>query len=310
MIEGYLAAVGAILFYGSYIVPLKFVKEDIHPILIQFYSAVSVCILSWFVLIYNNLPTDFQTIAAGAISAWIWVLGNSLSLVAIQKIGMASSVSIWAGLSIITSFVWGQSVFPDVNEITDIKIAITGLGFLSIGVCGIALCLKNKQDDDIDISYSVYVHPKNTKKMMIGIVCAVMMGLLNGSLFVPLQFLIVSNDHVGRVVFLIPFGVVSLLLSSGFGTIFYFVKKPLIDKGIALKCLLSGVFWFVGTFCSIYAIIFLGISIGFPLTQAALIVCTIWGFVFKEIKGRKSIIVWIFSFMFILAGIILLAISR
>jgi glucose uptake protein GlcU len=41
--------------------------------------------------------------------------------------------------------------------------------------------------------------------------------------------------------------------------------------------MLAGLFWAIGNYCGTYAILYLGMAIGFPLTQANIIIAGLWG---------------------------------
>jgi len=58
---------------------------------------------------------------------------------------------------------------------------------------------------------------------------------------------------------------------------------------------------------SIYATKYLGFSIGFPLTQLALVVAALWGILyFKEITNKFQIIAYVIACAIILAGAFIL----
>merc|ERR1712000_123329 len=58
-------------------------------------------------------------------------------------------------------------------------------------------------------------------------------------------------------------------------------------ESVALPGLLTGCFWGMGNFQAMFATLYLGQTVGFPLTQCCLIVSGCWGILyFKEIQGR------------------------
>jgi glucose uptake protein GlcU len=65
--------------------------------------------------------------------------------------------------------------------------------------------------------------------------------------------------------------------------------------------------WNVGNVCSIYATLYLGLTVGFPLTQLALAFGGLIGiFWFKEITGVYVIAFWMVSIAVLLTGAVLL----
>ena len=303
---GYIAVSGAIILYGTYPVFIKnslVENKNIYPILLQFYYALSVFVLSLPTLAKIDLPIDVETFISGSISGCIWVIANCFSFIAIKHIGMAISVSIWAGISVLVSFAWGIIVFPESNKFNMIYGGIS-IGLLVIGVT--------------TISIPSYISSDKTRKnKIIGTVCAIIMGLFNGSLFVPFQYLSqrdtseVSQLDGSEIAFLFPFAISSLTISIFLLIFTLCIKRSLIKFpgiGASLLVLASGSLLLFGTVCSIYAVAFLGISIGVPLTQLSLIICGIWGiFIFNEITGWRGIIIWCISASILLAGSGLLA---
>ncbi len=153
---------------------------------------------------------------------------------------------------------------------------------------------------------------EKNRKTIVGIICAIGMGLLNGSLLLPVQYLVENEDDPEA--FLIPFSITSVVISPIFLLIYSLIRRKRPEfyfKDAFFMVFLSGVIWTIGSYCSIYAVIFLGISFGFPLTQTALVVCGVWGiFVFKEIRVKEKIYLWCASLIIILTGVIMLSMSR
>jgi glucose uptake protein GlcU len=59
---------------------------------------------------------------------------------------------------------------------------------------------------------------------------------------------------------------------------------------------------------SIYATLYLGLTVGFPLTQVALVTSGLWGILlFREISGAKTLIVWTLSVCVLLGGAAMLS---
>ena len=88
------------------------------------------------------------------------------------------------------------------------------------------------------------------------------------------------------------------------------VKRPKIDIKIILPGALSGVIWNIANFASFYAVLILGMTVGYPLTQMALFVSVLWGLLyFHEIKGRNKIIRLVTGSIVLFIGAILLGLS-
>merc|ERR1712232_303965 len=61
-------------------------------------------------------------------------------------------------------------------------------------------------------------------------------------------------------------------------------------RAVSLPALLTGCYWSFGNVTSMFATIYLGQTIGFPLTQCCLIINGCWGILYyKEIQGFKAV---------------------
>jgi len=131
---------------------------------------------------------------------------------------------------------------------------------------------------------------------------------MNGSMMVPLRFL--PKDAAG-INYISSFGI-GVLAVTPVCAFFYFLIKREIPvfhfKAAFIPGVLTGLLWNIGNYCSIYATLYLGLTIGFPLTQVALVVSGLWGmFAFKELSGVWTITVWWISVVILLTGAALLS---
>lgn len=322
---GYVTGIIGIFLFGTYTVPLKFMKGNIydrHPIILQFCNAWILCLSSLFLLTYYDysIIPDLKIQAAGLITAIIWTIANPIAYYAVQLIGIGIAISIWVGISIVVSFLWGQIAFQSVNQFENSGIAIMSIIILVISV-GITSTLdtnvhkKNLEKNDENENKDDKDDKDDNKQKIIGITCAVIMGILNGTMFVPIQFLTADNNDKNTIVYMIPYGYFSVLLSA-IELMFYgvYVKHygheiKFYFKNIVMVCL-SGFMLILGYFCANYAITFLGISLGFPLIQGAIIVCGIWSIIFKEFDSKKDIITLINLMIIMIIAIIILSLAR
>ena len=149
--------------------------------------------------------------------------------------------------------------------------------------------------------------PTNTtKSFILGIGASTFLGLMNGSMLVPSELTPEEYQGIEYVIsFSIGVAIVTIVLAP-----IIFVIQWLRGKGYpkfhfkvaVIPGILSGLIWNMGNICSIYATLYLGLTIGFPLTQMALLVGGLWGMIlFKEITRIPAIICF-FLFAFVLLG--------
>eukprot|EP01041_Mallomonas_annulata_P001336 gene1336-2584_t len=159
-----------------------------------------------------------------------------------------------------------------------------------------------------------------------GYALCVLTGLLDGSLSVPFKMTssskhdsnsndndINSNLHA-TFSYLVSFGISNLFISPFLFLLYCVVVKrghvPSFHVSVAaLPGVLSGILWASANFLSVHATFFLGIKVGFPLTQTCVVVTSLWGLLyFKEINIRnmKFLMLFIPGIVFIVIGAFLL----
>jgi len=148
-----------------------------------------------------------------------------------------------------------------------------------------------------------------TRNRLIGLFAAIALGIPNGSNLVPMALAPADAQGINYIIsFGLGVGAVTPILF-----LFWFLviqrKLPVFNfpAPVVNWALLAGLLWNFGNFSSIYATNYLGFSIGFPLTQLALVVAALWGILFyKEITNRFQIIAYIISCLIIVGGAFLL----
>jgi glucose uptake protein GlcU len=126
-------------------------------------------------------------------------------------------------------------------------------------------------------------------KSILGYLLCLATGFCDGTLMVPFKS-IDSSNLVEVYNYLVSFGLSSLFVCPIMYILYIFLlsdgKIPYESlKAARVPGLIGGILWAAANFLSVHATYYLGIRIGFPLTQTCLIFCAIWGiFYFKEIS--------------------------
>jgi len=276
---GLFAALIAAIFWGTYFVPLKKTKR---PDLFQFHIIMSVGILLSTLLLIP-VGFSFSLNAFGIAAGLIWSVGNILSIIAVRLTGLAKSAPIWMGIAILISFLWGVVFFKEI--LTSITFGLVGLILFIIGAPLVSSPGKDK------------------KKIAIrGILIAAIAGIFFGTQLVPLKL---SGLTAQEFLFSMSLGI---LISGG---IIFLVRFRKIKNSFILHGLTSGIMWNIANLSSFFAVIYLGIAIGFPLTQLALLISTAWGLLyFKEVKGKNKIIKILMGAILIFVGGLFLAFAK
>lgn len=275
---GFLAALGAALFWGSYIVPFK--KFPSNSWQFQAVMSVGVFIFALVVSLVFGFPLNFNFYAI--LSGVMWALANALSLIVMSDLGISRGVPIWISLVILTSFLWGVLFFGELPS------------GLSVGLLGIALIMFGV----VLVSTTSNLTSKNAKR---GFALAVLTGMIFGSQYVPLKW-----ANLAPQVFFFPmsFGI----LMTGFSIAI--LKRVRFESQGVGAALLSGAVWNLGNLLGIVAISLIGLAKGFPVTQVSVLVAVLWGLVyFKEISQKKKMLQVLAGAMILLIGVIVLGLA-
>lgn len=131
-----MAAVGGMLAFGSFGVPIKSKVAqtlDIDPLAMQTYKT-SMCFLTcWLVLLYGE---ELSFTPWGFVSGLFWVPGGIGTIFAIKNAGLAIGIGVGSSFIVLVSFTWGIFVFGEhVHSRLDACFAV---GCMMLGLLGMA----------------------------------------------------------------------------------------------------------------------------------------------------------------------------
>ncbi len=266
-----LAAVG----WGTYFVPVK--KMGLNNIFqLQGGIGIGAIIFALATLPFYGHPTlDIY----GASAGMMWVAASVLMMFAVRQIGLARAAPIDGSLVIVTSFFWGVFFFKE--HVSSMLFAVIGLALLVIGMP--LITVGDKKDG-------------NRK----GYALAAAAGFLWGAIFVPLKLASTLESTYFSMAFTIfVLGVILMVAARQFR------KKKDAAVGTA-----AGVMWNASNLVSFFAIGSLGLAIGYPLTQLAILIAVLWGLLyFKEARQKRSGIAIYTGAAVVLIGAVFLAFS-
>ncbi len=275
---GLIAALISIVCFGSYFVPMEN-SQEYKPYSYQWFMCQSIFISTLLLCLYLN---EFCFSWFGLLAGALWCLGNLCATLAVVNGGLALSAVFWVGMGVSCTFLWGIVYFQE--SLNNMFAAILGL------------CL---------ITYGAYKISQSSAKEKInpqtGIMFGCVAGLCFGSYYVPYKM---SGMTPWQFIFSMSLGII--ITST-----FVFLLKPSIpNKKLILPAFTSGVFWNIANISSFFTVGYLGIILGYPLTQLSLFVSILWGILyFKEIHGKwhiKNIIIHSII-LFLGAGLMLFA---
>lgn len=279
--SGYLAVLLAMIFWGSYTVPLK-KYQNLSPVFFQVFLSVGIFVSS---LLFAVVRQNFFLTLWGVLDGFYWTLGAGLSFWAVQKEGLAGASSRWMGTAILTSFVTG---LVGLQEQVQLLPACGGLVLLLIGL----LLASRPESLQKQVQHARHFPWRS-----------VLAGLVFGTYFLPLHW---SGVHALDFVLSMGVGVLCGGLLMGM------IVRPAWRTGSVLWVSMGcGIAWNIANVAGLVAISILGLAVGFPLTQLALLVSLFWGIaVFGEFSLFQDRMRIVIAAIFTLIGALLLGLAK
>ncbi|MBI4035655.1 hypothetical protein HY383_01775 [Candidatus Daviesbacteria bacterium] len=277
--SGILAAVGAALAWGTFMVPFKISKSS-KLVLFQAFMSVGILIsgLVLSLILGYPLKPNIYGIFAGV----MWAIANLLALSAISNLGLCRAVPLLSSLVVISSFLWGALVFGELPA--GILLGVVGVMLIILGVVLVSTVGSNQA--------------LNIKK---GLLAGVVAGLIFGSQLVPLK---IGHVTTGEAFFSTGLGI---FVTAMMVTIF---SRTKFSKEIFKAGLLSGVIWNMGNLLSLISLSLIGLSKAGPISQIATAVAVLWGlFYFKEVTIPAAKLQVLMGSIILLVGVIILGLA-
>lgn len=289
MNQGIIIALFTALLYGSWAVPIKTLK--IEPKTQAFWLTLGHLLVAVIIFIFVKESLSFKNIIGPIFAGVLWATGIILGFVGIKHLGITRAIGIWVPTLIIISALWGLIYFGEARNLGPQKLAITIFALLLLILAAILIVSTSKGD-------------KKLGNVKLGIIASLIIGVFHGSFFVPMRMTNLSSSAA-----LLPMSL-GLVATTSIVSIF---QKLKLNHGLTAnsRMLLGGLILGVGNLTALITIQLLGVAQGFPLTQLAIVVNTLWGvFVFKEVTSAKGKIMIAIGIVLALTGAILLNSAR
>jgi len=274
---GFIAAIGAALAWGTYIVPFKKSKTTN---LMQFQVIMCLGIFGFALIVSPILGYSINLNFYGLAAGFMWAIGNVMSLSAVENLGISKAMPLWVSVIILTSVLWGSLVFHE-------SVSPGGIGGIVLIIIGVILV--------------GMVGEGNSKNIKKGIALALLSGIIFGAQLTPLKL-----GHLSAQVFFFPMSLGIVLTGLAIG----FVNKVDFEKKGAVAAAFSGGIWSLGNLLGVIAVSILGLAKGTPVTQSAVLIAVLWGlFYFKEIPQLRQRIQVLIGALILLSGVIMLGLA-
>lgn len=179
-----------------------------------------------------------------------------------------------------------------------------------------AFSFTNSEESTEDPSHS---HAQFTKRQK-GILAAMFCGIYGGSIMAPMRF---APEDAKGAAYLVSFGIGAFLVTLALWMLRFLhncvqyrfspTQAYQALPGFHLRDMwwpggIAGLLWSIGNLASILSVYYLGEGVGYPLSQASILVAGLWGLLwYKEVTGRARILSWLASAVLTVMGILLLS---
>lgn len=272
----------------------------------------------------------FIFVYTGLIGGSLWAAGNLCVIPIVKLIGLGLGILLWGSTSLVTGFMTGRFGLFGVDKQVASDEAMNWIGFVCVLIAmAVFFFIKPTLEDTEELKplvekqiqeepdKSILGRIPPTSKTFVGIALAVFSGLLYGVNIVPMTLWSQKEKLAGHTPGALDFVFSHFTGIYLFSTVIFLVynmvqRPPQVFPQSILPSYISGAMWGIAQCGLMMATGILGYTIGFPIGNAGpLVVSSLWSVLyFREIRGTKNIGLLLFSFAFIGAGIVLLALSH
>jgi len=285
---GVICGLGAGVWLGAAEAPTKLVNTGLSPFAISFCMVAGVFTARWTVptllkgtrYVVSDLMQKKHLIVWALLAGALWAVANTLTVFAIRDVGLAIAFPLWNANSLIGLF-WGWLLFRELRGASRATIAKVLVGAVAIVAAAILLGFSTIQGG--------IATPRNA---LHGIVAAFGASLRWGTMYVPYRKAYISGMN--------PLSFVTAFTVGELGTMFALVWT--LDGGaqsavfhstqvrpMLFWLFLGGFVWVIGDLLQQFAVKYLGIGRGIPLSNTNQLWGLAWGaLVFGELAHAPA----------------------
>lgn len=268
MNPGLIFAALTILLFGSWAVPTKTLKID--PKVLAFFLTLGVLVIGIIIFLATGRHlAGIESLIGPFIAGMLWAIGITLGYVSIKHLGITRALGIWIPVNILVGALWGLIFFGEARLLGTQKLllSLVGIGLLITAALTVISSIKTQ---------------KMVGDAKQGILTALGIGLLHGSVFVPL-----NASQLPFFVTFLPFCTGMVVVTS----LIVLINKLNLkyDLFTVFRMMSGGFILGSGNYLALLTIKHLGYANGFALTQLSIVVNTLWGaLVFKEVTSTRG----------------------
>src|SRR3954469_11378241 len=280
---GVACGLGAGVWLGAAEAPTKLVNSGLSPFAISLCMVAGVFTARWTFptllkgtrYVFADLARKKHLIVWALLAGGLWAVANTLTVFAIRDVGLAIAFPLWNANSLIGLF-WGWLLFGELRGANRTTIAKVVIGAIAIITAAILLGFST-------------IHGGNTSptRAVQGIVAALGASLLWGTMYVPYRKAYISGMNPLSFVTAFTVGelttVFALVLALDGGTHAAVFHSSQV-RPVLFWLFLGGFVWVVGDLLQQFAVKYLGIGRGIPLSNTNQLWGLAWGaLVFGEL---------------------------
>lgn len=273
---------------GAAEAPTKLVTIGISPFVITLGMVSGVFIARWTIpitlkgsnFLFEDLKENAHLIIWALLAGMLWVVANTLTVFAIRDVGLAIAFPLW-NTNALVGILWGWLFF---NELRGAGTA----GWLKI-IGGAAAIVTGTS---ILAYATTHISAADHGRAMHGIFAALAAGVLWGTQYIPYRKAYISGINPLSFVTMIAIGelITALMLGAFFQGSFASLFSDFVAARTVLFWLFLGGFcWVLGDLSQQYAVKYIGIGRGIPLSNTNQLWGLAWGaLVFGEFSNLSG----------------------
>lgn len=267
----------------------------------------------------------------------LWAIANAFAIPIMNRLGMALAMLVWNTLSCLTGWATSRYGLFGLQASVPASLFLNYLGILVLITGGVMYMFvksntqeSSNAEEDMNEEKGFYAVDAQRKKdaglqeisllMRIGsLIAAMLSGTFYGSMWNPVNYIKTHPENFPgapqeSLPYLFSFFLGVLCTSVAVFALYSFVKRntPLVSAESALPSMLAGAIFAVAMASFVVAIDQLNASIAYPIcAMAPGLVVTSWSVLyFREITGRRNLVLLSIAYGFTLVGVALMTISK
>lgn len=280
---GVLCGIAAGAWLGAAEVPTKLVTIGLSPVLISFAMVAGVFLGRWSLPAMmrgtSGIRADIgqapHLILWAIIAGCLWSVANTLTIFAIRDLGLSIAFPLWNTNALI-GILWGVLFFSELRHAGWRRWSPVCGGALIIFLGGMLLARASSSQ----IASHVAAR---------GIAAALGAGVLWGTMYIPYRKAYLSGMNPMSFVSFFTIGELGMMTALALvylGGVHNLYRQLVSAEGVLFWLLAAGFVWVIGDIFQQYAVKYIGVSRGIPISNSNQLWGLLWGVVaFGEFRG-------------------------